>query len=296
MTSGPHDHHQHGPHEHGAAEPDDPAFAGLLDLDAEVLESFLSEVTRWIEELAGDRPVRRVLDVGSGTGAGAIALLQRFHGADAVAVDLSTELLHRLSDKAASLGLADRIRTVAADLDDEWPGHAIGNETVDVAWASASLHHLADPNRILMEILAALRHGGLLAVVELDSFPRFLPDDIGRGRAGLEERCHAVLAQARAEALPHIGSDWGARLVAAGYTVEAKRHVDIKLVPPLPPAAGRYAQASLRRMRATLDGRLDADDLEILDALIDGDGPDSVLHREDLTVRAARSIWMGRRP
>jgi SAM-dependent methyltransferase len=284
-------HHHHDQHQ-PAGETDEAAMAELLDLDAEVLHSYLSEVTAWIHELAADLPSRRILDLGSGTGTGTFALLQRFAGADLIALDISEQLLHHLRDKARVLGVADRIRTVQADLDAAWP--AI--DPVDLVWASSSLHHMADPDRVLTEVFAALRPAGLLAVVEMDSFPRFLPDDLGLGRPGLEARCHAALAEGRAAELPHLGSDWGARLSQAGFTIEAERPFAIDLTPPLPASTGRYAQASLRRIRSSLDGRMSAGDLAALDTLLDSDGPDGVLQRDDLTVRTARTVWVARRP
>jgi SAM-dependent methyltransferase len=280
-------HHQ----DHSAAEADT-AMADLLDLDAEVLHSYLSEVTAWIRQLAADPPPRRILDLGSGTGTGTFALLGRFEAADVIALDVSAEMLARLSSKARVLGVADRIRAVQADLDAAWPAL----DAVDLVWASSSLHHLADPDRVLAGIFTALRPGGLLVVAEMDSFPRFLPDDLSLGRPGLEARCHAVLAEQRAAELPHLGSDWGPRLSGAGFTIEAERAFVIDLASPLPAASGRYAQATLRRMRSGLDGQMSADDLAALDALIDSDGPDSVRQRGDLTVRTARTVWAARRP
>jgi SAM-dependent methyltransferase len=209
-----------------------------------------------------------------------------------IAVDRSAHLLHRLSGKAGVLGLADRVRTVHADLDGDWP--AI--DAVDLAWASLSMHRVADPDRVLTEVFSALRPRGLLAVVELDSFPRFLPVDVGVSSPGPEARCHGVLAQVRAAALPHLGSDRGSRLSQAGFIIEAQRTFAIDLTPPLPAATGRYAQASLRRIRSALDGRLSADDLATLDALLDSDGADGVRQRGDLTVRTARTVWVARRP
>jgi SAM-dependent methyltransferase len=284
-----HHHPHHHPHAHGTD--DEAALAELLDLDADVLHAHLSDVITWVHELTGDKP-RRILDLGSGTGTGALALVRHFASADVIAVDQSKRLLHHLETKARGLGVADRIHTVQANLDDAWP--SVG--TVDLVWASASLHHLADPGRVLSEVFAALHPGGLLAVLELDSFPRFLPADIGLGRPGLEDRCHAAMASERAERLPHLGSDWGPRLTAAGFIIEAERSVTIELTAPLPAATGRYAQASLRRLRSGLDGRLSPDDLATLDTLITSDGPDGVLRRDDLTVRAARRVWLAQRP
>jgi len=284
-----HSHHHDG---HHSAETDERAMAELLDLDAEVLHSYLTEVTAWIHELAADRPRRRILDLGSGTGTGVLALLQRFEGSEAIALDVSAQLLDRLRNKARDLGVAARVRTVQVDLDAAWPGI----DPVDLVWASSSLHHMADPDRALTEVFTALRPGGVLAVLEMDSFPRFLPDDLGIGRPGLEERCHAALAEGQAEELPHLGSDWGARLAQAGFIIEAERPFAIDLKPPFPASAGRYAQASLRRIRSTLDGRMNAEDLATLDTVLGSDGPDGILQRDDLTVRTARTVWVATRP
>jgi SAM-dependent methyltransferase len=279
-------HHQH---HHSAAEPDWPAMIELLDLDGEVLHDYLADATGWVRQLAEDRPRGRIIDLGSGTGTGALALAQRFDRADVIAVDVAAPPLARLRDKALDFGLADRVHTVEADLDAGWP--AI--DTVDLVWASNSMHHMADPDRVLADVFATLRPGGLLVVAELDSFPRFLPEDFADG---LEARCHATVNEGLADQLPHLGADWGPRITKAGFTIEAQRTFTVNLTPPLPPATGRYAQASLRLLRSGLDGRLGADDLATLDTLIDSDGPGGVLRRTDLTVRTARTLWAAGRP
>jgi SAM-dependent methyltransferase len=257
-------------------------FAELLDLDAEVLHEYHRDLIAWVGSVTPDRPL--VIDLGAGTGTGALALARQLPDARVVAVDVSEPMLEHVRHKADALGVGGRIRTVQADLDQPWP--ALG--PADLVWASASLHHLADLALALSQILTVLRPGGVLAVTELDSFPRFLPDEAG---AALEERCHAAMAEIRAEAGMHIGEDWGARLAEAGFTVEAERRFDIVLRAPLPAAAGRYAQVSLQRMRQRLDGRLDAGDLAALDAVAAG-----VLSRDDLTVQAPRTVWLARRP
>lgn len=291
-----HQGHTHGHQGHGhrsGADPDPEAMAEIVDLDAEVLHGYLAEVTHWLRTLAADGPtVRRILDLGAGTGTGTVALLGRFDAAEATAVDASDRMLQRLRDKVRALGLSERVRTLEADLDAGWPDTG----PLDLVWAANSLHHMARPDQVLARVRETLRPGGLLAVAELDSFPRFLPEDLGDGRPGLEERCHAALGQGLADDLPHLGSDWGARLAEAGFAVAAERHFSIALAPPLPAATGRYAQASLSRMRSGLDGRLPAQDLAALDALIDAGGPGGVLRRDDLTVRAERTVWVARRP
>ena len=289
MHSDQHHHDQHHHDQHRPpAEAGEAALAELLDLDAEVLHSYLSGVIAWVHELAAGRPRRRILDLGSGTGTGALALARCFGEADVTAVDVSALMLDRLRARAREMGLDGRIRTLQADLDAGWP--ATG--PVDLMWASSSLHHMADPGRVLAGAFAALRAGGLLAVAEMDSFPRFLPTSIG---PGLEARCHAVLAGDRARDMPHLGSDWGPRLRTAGFAIEAERTFAIDLGSPLPAAAGRYAQLSLERIRSSLDGRISAGDLATLDTLLDGGGPGSLLRRDDLTVRTTRTVWVATR-
>src|SRR5260370_6229857 len=134
------DHHHH----HSGTDTDSAdALAELLELGAEVLHGYLSDAIAWVHSQAPDRPLRRIVDLGSGTGAAAIALAQRFADAEVLAVDASAEMLSRVQAKALDLGLAGRGGTLQADLDGPWP--AIG--PADVVWASMSLHHLADPDQ-----------------------------------------------------------------------------------------------------------------------------------------------------
>jgi SAM-dependent methyltransferase len=259
-----------------------PSLAEILDLDAEVLHGYHHDLITWISSLVPDRPL--IVDLGAGTGTAALAFARRLPDAQVVAVDVAEPMLEQIQHKAREIGVADRVRTVQADLDRSWP--ALG--PADLVWASASLHHMADPDHALTQILAALHPGGVLAVAELTSFPRFLTDEAG---AALEERCHAALAEMRAEAGMHIGADWGALLAKAGFTVEAERRFDIALRAPLPAATGRYAEVSFQRMRHGLEGRADAGDLAALDAIAA-----DVSGRDDLTVQAARTVWLARRP
>jgi SAM-dependent methyltransferase len=286
-----HTHHDH--RHHATTEGEAADLALLLDLDAQVLRPLLSDVLSWVDDLAaGQPPVRRILDLGTGTGTGALALAERFEAAEVIAVDKSVELLDRLQSKARNLALADRVRLVQADLDTQWPDPG----PFDLIWASASLHHLADPERVLAQALAALRPGGLLVALEMDAFPRFLPDDLGIGTPGLEARCHAALAEQHAAEMPELGSDWGEHLSRVGFATPARRTFTIDLTAPLPDCAGHYAQAFLSRLRERLRARLSREDLATLDTLTADDGPDAAQHRSDLTVHATRTAWAATRP
>ncbi|MFI7343329.1 class I SAM-dependent methyltransferase [Streptomyces sp. NPDC050085] len=295
----PQEQHEHHRHNHGHSNNHNPSHshshshdhdqADILDLDADVLAGHLASLTA---RLPVEADPRRIVDLGCGTGAGTLALLERFPGAQVTAVDSSPAHLERLREKAAAAGVADRVRLVEADLDAaQWP--ALG--TPELVWASASLHHMADPERTLRQVHELLAPGGLFTVVELAGFPRFLPVDAPESAPGLEERCHAALDGSNAGRLPHRGADWGPLLTRAGFTVEAERTLPVDIAADHDNAVGRYALSSLRRIRAGVSDVLSATDLAALDALLDTEGPQSVLRRGDVGVRTERTVWTARR-
>ncbi|WP_436534046.1 class I SAM-dependent methyltransferase [Actinoplanes sp. HUAS TT8] len=278
-----HQHANHG-HEagHGGQHGHGDGLAQMLDLDAEVLQDYYSEVIGWAGSLVPEKPL--IVDLGAGTGTGTLALARHLPAATLTAVDMDEEMLAHLRERAAAAGLGDRVSTVRADLDGDWP--ALG--PADLVWASASMHHLADPARTLAQVFGVLRPGGVFMITELDGFPRFLTDPAG---AAVEERAHAEMARMRLEGGLHMGEDWGARLTAAGFTPAGERRFEIEIPGPLSPQAVEYAQVTLRRSAQRLADRLSADDLAQLTAYAE-----AVPDRDDLNVRATRDLWIGRRP
>jgi SAM-dependent methyltransferase len=274
--SGHHGHHRDSAH--------DEALADLLDLDAAVLGSWQDEVISWLEPFLPATP-QRILDVGAGTGNGSLALARRFPTAQLTAIDRSPVMLQRLQRTVAAGGLEARVDTVQADLDEGWPQP----QDVHLVWAASFLHEAADPDRVIRRIGAGLAPGGVLLVVEMETLPRFLPNDIGLGRPGLEERCIAKLTGIGWNSHP----DWRAPLERGGLEVVGQRSFPSAAHPDRA-AGARWAQAWLRRVREVLDGQLEADDLTTLDQLLAGNDPGSVLHR-DLSIRAGRTAWAARR-
>ncbi|MFF9127128.1 class I SAM-dependent methyltransferase [Streptomyces sp. NPDC014889] len=285
--------HTHTPH-HGVShghhhEQDTSDQAEILDLDAEVLAEHTASIT---ESLPLKTAPGHIVDLGCGTGAGTFALLDRFPDAHVTAVDTSAEHLQRLRTKACTRGVEERVRTVQADLDDDaWPD--LGSP--DLIWASASMHHMAHPERALRTVHDALAPGGLFAVVELAGHPRFLPENAPKERPGLEERVHAAADRRQAEHMPHRGADWGPMLTAAGFTVEDERTIAVDIEGDRSEAIGRYALGVLQRIRSVIADRLSPEDLSALDRLLDTTSPHSILRRDDLTVRTERTVWATRR-
>jgi ubiquinone/menaquinone biosynthesis C-methylase UbiE len=259
----------------------------LLDLDAEVLSEYHREAAEWVSARLTGRA--RIIDAGAGTGTGTLALARQLPDAEVIALDVDEQMLKRIQDKARASGFAGRIRTIQADLDQPWPD---GLKPADLVWAANSLHHMGDPARAVAQMYQVLRPGGLLAVTELESFPRFLTDPAG---AALEERIHIAMARGRDEAGMHMHEDWPARFVEAGFTVESERRFVIELQQrpdsPLAASVTRYAMVTLCRARHSLQDKLSAGDIAELDALTL-----ALPARDDLTVRTSRTIWLARKP
>ena len=76
----------------------------LLDLDGEVLHDYWSAALDWVSAAADGT---RLLDLGAGTGTGALGLAERFPAAEVIAVDVEPGSLARLRDKAAAAASRD---------------------------------------------------------------------------------------------------------------------------------------------------------------------------------------------
>lgn len=278
-------HHSHGDDwagDHGLA------MIELLELDAQVLKVYLNDLTSWIAGNA-DRSPQRILDLGSGSGTGTFALARQFPNAVLTAADASPQMLHRLEQAAKAQGISARVNTVEVDLDESWPNAEEAGD-FNLIWSASFLHHLADPDQGLAQAYNSLRPGGLLAVTEMDSFPRFLPEDNGTGQPDLETRLHAAT-----HGQPN--HDWTESLDAAGFILESRRQFDVRVnSEQAGPALNRYAQLFLAKLGSAAEGHLSSDDSTALKALLDEAQPDSIIRRQDLTVHTPRTTWLVRRP
>jgi ubiquinone/menaquinone biosynthesis C-methylase UbiE len=277
--------HNHG-HDHGGHGLPE-GMNDLLELDAEVLRDYWTAALDWVRDAAAPLSPARLLDLGAGTGTGALGLAERFPGATVTAVDVEPDALDRLRGKAKERGVESRVHAVEADLDAAWPD--LG--PLDLTWASMSLHHLADPGAALRDVLAVTRPGGMIAVAEFPEPLRFLPDDI----KGFEDRVLAPVNAAHVEQMPTLGSAWAPRLADAGWNVTAERAFPIDLDPPAHPNAGRYALVWFARLAQGYADRLEPADRATLAALVDEHGPHSLLHRTDLHIRGTRIVTLARR-
>lgn len=280
MTSRDAVHPAHSVHQHEFSE----AFAEHLDLEA-LLATTLT--MRALDRAASvlDRPVHTVLDLGSGTGAGTVALARRFPEAQVHCLDLSTELLDRLTDASASAGIADRVHTHPVDLDEDWTNLVPAG--VDLVWASLSLHHVADPALVLRQALSVLRPGGVLVVTEMSGSIEFAPDDLSTGREGLADRVVDGLA---ALGYPST-ADWTVPLAEAGFARAQRELTDLTVAADNPEGA-TYLATQMSAWHTNLTHRLSNDDLVALKAA----ERDIRAGSSPVSGTSGRAVWVAVRP
>ena len=114
---------------------------------------------------------RQVLDVCSGTGDLAFALLQRMNGhGSVIGADFSSAMLQRAKQKAETAGVAQRVQFIESD------GLKLpfADASFDAVTVAFGLRNLTDWNAGLREMARVTRSGGRVAILEF-SVPRWQP-------------------------------------------------------------------------------------------------------------------------
>jgi len=260
-----------------------------LIADGEVSAPMVDQALAW---LAGRIPgARSVLDLGSGPGIAACTLAELLPGAEVLAVDGSPELLELAEERAAGLGLGDRVRTRRAAL----PGGLSDLPPADVVWVSGVAHHLPDPAEGVREFAALVRPGGVLALREGGLPLRCVPSYADGGLFARINAANDSLTHAHAHPMGAIDAprDWPALLREAGLTGVLSRTFLLDLPAPLDEPARSALQRSLRDSREMLSDHLTDTDLARLDQLTSDTGPESVLHRPDAFILRASTVHTG---
>ena len=285
----PHSPHQHQHHDHDNT--DWAAMGEQIELDGEVLAGFVHDATRTITERFAGESVRTIVDVGSGPGVGSCTLAVAFPEATVTAFDASAPLLVRAHARAERLGLGARLGTKVGDLE-----HGLTMaEPVDLVWASMMLHHLHDQEAALGVVRRLLRIGGLLAIVEFGAPLVCIPPD--DAYADLLRRCEAAVRDWLPEHLPTgpaapngPKAALQAALEHAGFGRVEHATLTVELSAPLATEARRFVVQSFTRLREIVETRLDAADLAGLNELLDAHNPRGLAMRDDLLVRAGRTL------
>lgn len=195
-----------------------------------------AQVEAAIGEAVGDRPIRRLLDLGAGAG----RMLELFapRAEQAIGVDLSSAMLAVARGRLEKAG-ARNVQLRQGDL----YALPIERDSCDLVIIHQVLHYLDDPGRALREAARALAPGGRLLVVDFAPHrEESLRDVHAHRRLGFAAReISDLLVEARLDPLAH-------RDLAPGAGEEAKLTVSLWLArdprviaDPLPPA--RYETA-----------------------------------------------------
>lgn len=132
-----------------------------------------------------DQDRLRVLDVGGGDGLDTLPLAQAGH--DVTLLDPSEPMLAQARESAARLGVADRVRTVCASLDDL---PSLGEEW-DVVLCHFVLRYRPADAVDVPRLAAAVRPGGVLSVLDANPVGTVLGRAVRQGPAAALELLHA---------------------------------------------------------------------------------------------------------
>lgn len=292
------------PHEHHGGPVGDVQWAGMLDRlrrTDDIEAAVTARIAGWL--VSGTE--RHIVDLGCGAGGMTAALVAAADpGSHVLAIDGEPALLAETARRAAAVRGGSPggavVETRRADLAAAIP---LDDDSTDLIWASAVVHHLPDQQYAVSELATRLVPGGRLALAEGGLRPRSLPWDLGIGEPGLElrldlgqERWFAAMRRDLPGAVP-MPYGWPAALRQAGLVEVTSRSFLLDLPAPLSDPVADLVLDGLRGfLERDEDPRfLAAADRETLRRLTDTEDAVHVAVRDQLYLLTARTVHVGRR-
>jgi ArsR family transcriptional regulator len=123
-----------------------------------------SEVERAIDRTLGNRPLGRLVDIGTGTG----RMIELFgpRSTEAIGIDRSSEMLRLARVKLEAAGIASSLRQ------GDMYALPLGDEVADTVIIHQVLHYAHSPAGAIAEAARVLRAGGMLLIVDFAAHER----------------------------------------------------------------------------------------------------------------------------
>ncbi|MBN1574331.1 MAG: class I SAM-dependent methyltransferase [Deltaproteobacteria bacterium] len=107
----------------------------------------------------------RYLEVGAGPGTLAAMIAQEMPNVQITAFDLSPEMAKFANEYISESGLDGRVRSLACNAVDKKEIEKLG--TFDLVYSSFSLHHWRDPEKVIENLMGAVKGNGVLYLYDL---------------------------------------------------------------------------------------------------------------------------------
>jgi SAM-dependent methyltransferase len=279
--------HEHG-HGHHTYDP-----SNLIRADAFYGATY-QKVAGWLNILPGIA----ALDAGSGAGGFTQLLAQAVGpGGTVVALDLTPELLQTTRERLDTTPFKDRVSYHEGDIQ-HLP---FEDARFDLVWSSRTIHHLPDQLAGVRELCRVLKPGGRLALREGGLRPRFLPNDLGIGEPGLEERLEVAFQRwfqsnvRGGEGAVRYPFGWTQLLRDAGLQSVSARTFLVELLPPFTGVQIEYMTGLLDRWVASDERKsfIGEEDAEVIRQIIDTDSSHYIFKRSDLHCLEGVSVYLG---
>ncbi len=107
----------------------------------------------------------RYLEVGAGPGALTVMIAEEMPDVTITAFDLSPEMAKIANEYIEECGLNGRVRYLACDATDKKEVEKLGK--FDLVYSSFSLHHWRDPEKVIKNLMGAVKENGVLYLYDL---------------------------------------------------------------------------------------------------------------------------------